>query len=111
MEQIDFLQQLLDDLESEKIKYIMIPCDNQTRAVLLMQALDKKDVRWVDNIRLSLTPSKWNIHEEQTLYIVRRDSTIDGKFGLMYGRSDNFSDFFKDENEYAILPSQAILLF
>jgi hypothetical protein len=112
MKELDILQDMLDDLASEKIRYLIIPCNNEHTAVYIMKALAMKGIKWSDNTELNEN-TKWQIYGKETLYAIEEyisPRTGEHTFQLIYGCMDNIQSHIIDRFDYAILPHQAILL-
>lgn len=104
MKQLDILQDMLDDLVSEKITYVLIPCNNHNTAQYLMKALAEKGIKWIDGTELTEN-TKWGTYAKDTLYAI---TTRNREFWLICGCIDYIDNPHSDNYKYAMIAPHAI---
>lgn len=81
MKHLDIFQNLLEDLKSGKIDYILIPCPLSVHAEILMKKLITTDIVWKYNLQpLIPTNTKWLENVEESLYALSSEIDTDKVF-------------------------------
>ncbi len=68
MKELDILQNLIDDLINEKIKFIIIPCDRQFHAQQLMKLFQERGIKWRNGDIPDPSDCKIQAFDENTAY-------------------------------------------
>lgn len=107
MKPLPILDDLLEQLKSRELSYILIPCYIMTDAKNIAHALGKRNVKWILSSEVvSRYQNHWHAWKENSLYILQR-SSITEEFRLRVLHIDDIC-LYKN-TKHAILHPHAII--
>jgi len=72
MKPLTILDDLLEQLKSRELSYILIPCDNIADARNLACKLGERNVKWLSADDVRRYNNNWTLWKEHSLYVIQR---------------------------------------